>query len=82
MEGGDSEFAKFTVPSLKAHSQYVSGYRMQKTPHFFPTTSQSSGQPENDADTVSLLESGEHRYTKAISNDNNGFVRVCRILQG
>ena len=25
VEGGDSELAKFTVPSLKAHSQYVSG---------------------------------------------------------
>ena len=62
MEGGDGEFANFTLPTLKAfleaciHS--VSGNKQEliaraigcpKT-HFF-TNSRSSGQPKNDAKT-------------------------------
>ena len=52
MEGGDSELADFTLPTLKAfleaRSQNVSGYRMPQSA-FFPTKSRSSGQPKNDA---------------------------------
>ena len=64
MEGGDSEFANFTLPALKAffeaHSHNMSGNKQelvacaigcQKT-HFFSTNSRSSGQPKNDAKTL------------------------------
>ena len=64
MEGSDSEFMKFTVPTLraflKARSQNVSGkqavdccscYRMPKNA-YFSMNLQSSGQPKNDVKTL------------------------------
>ena len=80
VEGGDSELAKSTVPSLKAHSPVVTCclcYRMERTPHFFHILTIFCSAPKWCKDTVSLLESGEHRRTKAISNNNNEFVCVC-----
>ena len=65
MEGGDSEFANFTLPTLKAflkaRSHIVSGNKQYlvaralgcpKTLLFFPTNSRSSGQPQNNAKTL------------------------------
>ena len=65
MVGGDSKFANFTLPTLKAfleaRSHNVSGNKQQpvtraigcpKT-HFLNTNSRSSGQPKNDAKTFS-----------------------------
>ena len=69
MEGGDSEFAKFTVPNLKeflkARSQNVSGNKQKLVARAtgynyfflnpqFSTNSRSSGQPKNDAKKVFL----------------------------
>ena len=64
MEGGDSEFAKFTLlilkDILKACCQNVSGNKQQLVAHatgcpqlhFFPTNSQFSGQPKNYVKTL------------------------------
>ena len=64
MEGGDSEFAKFTLlilkAILKAHCQNVSGNKQQLVAHatgcpqlhFFPTNSQFSGPPKNEVKTL------------------------------
>ena len=63
MEGGDTEFANFTLPTLEAfleaHSECIwqqaitccSCYRMPQKA-FFSTKSRSSGQPKNDAKTL------------------------------
>ena len=64
MEGGDSEFAKFTLlilkAILKACCQNMSGKKQQLVAHaigcpqlhFFPTNSQFSGQPKNYVKTL------------------------------
>ena len=64
MEGGDSESAKFTVPTLKAFLKAIVRVclatsnnllpMLQDAPKhfFFPTHLQSSGQPKNDTNTL------------------------------
>ena len=56
MEGGDSEFANFTLPTLKAfleaRSHNVSEAPKRIFKFFFNTNSRSSGQPKNDAKTL------------------------------
>ena len=63
MEGGDSEFVNFTLPTLKAfleaHSQNVSGNNRLLVTHaigcprmHFFTHSQSSSQSKNDTKTL------------------------------
>ena len=66
MEGGDSDFAKFTLPTLnaflKAHSQNMFGNKQQLVaratgcpkPHLFSANSQFSGQPKNNVNTFPL----------------------------
>ena len=64
MEGGDSELAKSSVPTLKAflkaRSQNACGYRMPKT-HFCHERA-NSGQPKNDAKTLFSL--SRNRWAK------------------
>ena len=67
MEGGDSEFTKFTLLTLKAffkaHSQNLSGNKQQRVARaigcpktsfvlFFSTNSLFSGQPKSDVKTL------------------------------
>ena len=55
MEGGDSEFAKITLPALKAclkaRSQSAMGFKTTTQNTHFSTNSGFSGQPGNDANT-------------------------------
>ena len=63
MEGGDSEFANFTLPTVKTfletHSQKVSGNKQKLVARaigcpktHFSANLQSSGQSKNDAKTL------------------------------